>query len=367
MNIIISPNKYIKKDELDRIYIYLNGNINQDLIHYLSNNIKNCQIEFIDKIILFIPKETKDLSDQEEKELTIWKKEYIYQSDILISFFIESEGAKTEDSKSYDTLGEYIQYFHETYKENLQSHFLIGYKEPYKNSSLLEEFTQKASNNSISPIATNNIKDFGDLILKKMEKLYIETDYSSNLKEKVKTMWPDPGAQFRVGILGKYNTGNFSIWHWFHKGRYIRFFRGYGPGTDRCIYEIEIDEKKYIVNFQFPAGQQKYDSSYLFDRFILDKNCFIFVFDITDKSSFDDVKNKYYTSAESLDIKINHFWVLVGNKSDLRYKRKVTYEEANSFANEKNMKYFEISVKSGDNMENLFNYVHFNLIKNKSN
>ena len=292
-----------------------------------------------------------------------WKEEYFYQSDILVSFFIESEGNDIYDDKSYNDLGKYIKYFYETYKENLLSHFLIGYKEPYKQLSLLKDEVKNISNSLLSPIAINDVKVLGDLILKKIEKLYKETDYGSKMKEKVTTLWPDPGAQFNIGILGKYNVGNCSIWHWFIKGRYIRFFKGYGPGTDRCTYEIEIKNKKYIVNFQFPAGQQKYDSYYLFNRFILNKNCFIFVFDITDKSSFDDVKSKYYTSAKSLDIKIKHFWILVGNKSDLRYKRNVSYEEANSFAKEKNMKYFEVSVKSGDNMENLFNYVHSNLLE----
>ena len=62
-------------------------------------------------------------------------------------------------------------------------------------------------------------------------------------------------------------------------------------------------------------------------------------------------------------MKINHFWILVGNKSDLRYKRNVSYGEAFSFADENNMKYFEISVKSGENMELLFDYVHSNLLK----
>lgn len=358
MNIILSPNKFIKKDELDRIFIYLSGNINQDLIDYLSENIRNYQIEFIDKLVLFYQQKIKNLSAEQKTEQMNWKKEYIYQSDIIISFFIESEGIDDDTD-----LSKYIQYFYETYKENLPSHFLIGYGEPYKQISLLEDEVKKISNNLLSPIAINDIKVLGDLILKKIEKLYKETDYSLKLKEKVRTLWPDPGAQFKIGILGKYNVGNKSIWNWFIKGRYIRYFRGYGPGTDTEIYKIEIKNKKYIVSFQFPAGQQKYDSYYLFNRFILNKNCFIFVFDITDKSSFDDVKNKYYSSAISLDIKIKHFWVLVGNKSDLRYKRNVSYEEANSFANEKNMKYFEVSVKSGDNMENLFNYVHSNLIE----
>ena len=90
---------------------------------------------------------------------------------------------------------------------------------------------------------------------------------------------------------------------------------------------------------------------------------FYFCFWYNDKSSSDDVKKKYYSNAKSLDIKIKHFWVLVGNKSDLKYKIKIIYEEANSLANEKNMKNFGVSVKSGDNMENLFNYVHSNLLE----
>ena len=288
-----------------------------------------------------------------------WEKEYIYQSDIFVTFFNESEM-----DKSCSDLREYIKYFYETYKNNLADHFIIGYKEPYGNQLLLDNEILIASNDLLSPIGIKNIKVFGDLILQKIEKLYQETDYSSHIPDKLRTLWPAPGADFKIGILGKYNTGKNSIWHWFFKGRYIRFFQRSGPGTDRIIYEVEIKNKKYIVEFQHPAGQEKYDAYYFFIKNIVYKNCFIFTFDITDKSSFEDVKNKYYIEAKKFDIKVKFFWVLVGNKSDLRHKRNITYEEAESFANENNMKYFEVSVKSGDNMENLFNYVHSNLIEN---
>jgi hypothetical protein len=46
MEIITFPNNFAQNDDLDRIFIYLDGNINQDLINYLSNNIKNYQIKF---------------------------------------------------------------------------------------------------------------------------------------------------------------------------------------------------------------------------------------------------------------------------------------------------------------------------------
>lgn len=352
MEIITFPNNFAQNDDLDRIFIYLDGNINQDLINYLSNNIKNYQIKFTDKIVIFYSQAQQSISQEQNNELIQWKKNNIYQSDIIVSFITNSENNDLIPS---------IEYFYETYKKNISNHYLIIYNE---NKPLFEEQIKKASNNSLIPILFKDIKEVGNLILEKIEKLYLETNYSSIIPNKLKTIRPGNKVDFNIGILGKYNTGNFSIWHWSFKGRYIRFFERFGPGTDGMAYEVNVKNKNYIIDFQFPAGQQKFDSDYLSNRFILNKNCFIFVFDITNRASFDDIKNKYYINAKKLDIKVKHFWVLVGNKSDLRYKRKVSYEEANTFAKEKNMEYFEVSVKSGDNMEKLFDYIYLNLVEN---
>ena len=352
MEIITFPNNFAQNDDLDRIFIYLDGNINQDLINYLSNNIKNYQIKFTDKIVIFYSQTPQSISQEQNNELIQWKKNNIYQSDIIVSFITNSENNDLISS---------IEYFYETYKKNISNHYLIVYNE---NKPLFEEQIKKASNNSLIPILFKDIKEVGNLILEKIEKLYLETNYSSIIPNKLKTIRPGNKVDFNIGILGKYNTGNFSIWHWSFKGRYIRFFERFGPGTDGMTYEVNVKNKNYIIDFQFPAGQQKFDSDYLSNRFILNKNCFIFVFDITNRASFDDIKNKYYINAKKLDIKVKHFWVLVGNKSDLRYKRKVSYEEANTFAKEKNMEYFEVSVKSGDNMEKLFDYIYLNLVEN---
>ena len=350
MEIITFPNNFAQNDDLDRIFIYLDGNINQDLINYLSNNIKNYQIKFTDKIVILYSQAPQSISQEQNNELIQWKKNNIYQSDIIVSFITNSENNDLIPS---------IEYFYETYKKNISNHYLIVYNE---NKPLFEEQIKKASNNSLIPILFKDIKEVGNLILEKIEKLYLETNYSSIIPNKLKTIRPGNKVDFNIGILGKYNTGNFSIWHWSFKGRYIRFFERFGPGTDGMAYEVNVKNKNYIIDFQFPAGQQKFDC--LSNRFILNKNCFIFVFDITNRASFDDIKNKYYINAKKLDIKVKHFWVLVGNKSDLRYKRKVSYEEANTFAKEKNMEYFEVSVKSGDNMEKLFDYIYLNLVEN---
>ena len=44
---------------------------------------------------------------------------------------------------------------------------------------------------------------------------------------------------------------------------------------------------------------------------------------------------------------------LVGNKIDLDYCRAVTYEEGKSLANDLNMKFFEVSAKTRDGVDNL--------------
>ena len=64
-----------------------------------------------------------------------------------------------------EILGNIFKYFYETYKGNLSSHFLIGYKEPYINIWLLIEEVKKESNNLLAPIAINSIKVLDDLIL----------------------------------------------------------------------------------------------------------------------------------------------------------------------------------------------------------
>ena len=42
----------------------------------------------------------------------------------------------------------------------------------------------------------------------------------------------------------------------------------------------------------------------------------------------------------------------------MKFERTVTYEEGDIFADENNMKYFEVSAKSGENMERLCNYIY---------
>ncbi len=77
------------------------------------------------------------------------------------------------------------------------------------------------------------------------------------------------------------------------------------------------------------------------------------VFDVTREETFNNLGNWLTVIRENADKNVIVY--LIGNKSDLSDKRKVTYEQAINFAKEKNIqKVFETSSKTGFNVEEVF-------------
>ena len=99
------------------------------------------------------------------------------------------------------------------------------------------------------------------------------------------------------------------------------------------------------------VGQQQYKS--LLFPFLKDSNCFILGYSITNKDSFYDIKNDLFNRVLKY-VKNDELIYLVGNKIDLYEDRKVSQKEAKDYAKEKSMKFFEISAKTQENVEELF-------------
>jgi len=78
----------------------------------------------------------------------------------------------------------------------------------------------------------------------------------------------------------------------------------------------------------------------------------LLVYDITDRSTFTSVSG-WLDDAQNLASK-HIVIILCGNKSDLKNERQVTTEEAQQFADENNMFFFETSAKEGTNIEDAF-------------
>ena len=77
------------------------------------------------------------------------------------------------------------------------------------------------------------------------------------------------------------------------------------------------------------------------------------VFDLTQRSSFENISKWLHDIQEVARNDVVK--ILIGNKCDLESNREISKEEAEDFAKQNNMVYFETSAKSGENVSEAIN------------
>lgn len=125
-------------------------------------------------------------------------------------------------------------------------------------------------------------------------------------------------------------------------------------GLDFITKDEVINEKTIRVKIWDTAGQERYKS--LTQGFFRLANGAIIVFDVSNNDSF--VNLKYWVSAlrtffNSSESVFNV--IMVGNKIDK--EREVSREDANTFAKENGITYFEVSAKTGEGVNESFIYI----------
>ena len=105
--------------------------------------------------------------------------------------------------------------------------------------------------------------------------------------------------------------------------------------------KIEIGNKSYTVNLWDTAGQEIYKS--ITKIFVKRSKIVIFVYDITDKKSFDDLEGWIKMCKDLLDN--DYICGIAGNKMDLYSIEQVTENEARKFAENQKMKFQLVSAK----------------------
>ena len=119
-------------------------------------------------------------------------------------------------------------------------------------------------------------------------------------------------------------------------------------GIENFINNYKLTDGTAVnVKIYDTAGQEKYRS--LTTSVIKLNEGFLLVFSVDDRSTFERINNwiEDISQIVSLDEKIIF---LVGNKID-KPIREVKYEEAEKFANENGMKYFETSAMTGEGIK----------------
>lgn len=89
--------------------------------------------------------------------------------------------------------------------------------------------------------------------------------------------------------------------------------------------------------------------------YLRDAHCALIIFDVANRSSLNNAENwlQLYNENKTGE----GFTLLVGNKIDLKEQREVPEEEGRNKAKELGVIYYEVSAKTGDNLEELFSNI----------
>mmetsp|Transcript_13985 Transcript_13985/g.40243 ORF Transcript_13985/g.40243 Transcript_13985/m.40243 type:complete len:211 (-) Transcript_13985:59-691(-) len=155
--------------------------------------------------------------------------------------------------------------------------------------------------------------------------------------------------KYKLVFVGDVQVGKTSI-----IGRYV-----YGVfndtyqntvGIDFLSKSIRLEGRAIRLQLWDTAGQERFRS--LIPSYIRDASAVMVVYDITRKASFSSVSGWVQNIREQQgpDARI----VLVGNKSDLSDSREVQTSEGEDLAKQIGGLFFEVSAKTGGNIDELF-------------
>ena len=169
-------------------------------------------------------------------------------------------------------------------------------------------------------------------------------------------------VNLKILVLGDTNVGKTSL--------ILKYVDGFFPELFLATIGDDYKEKKIKmkgmnINLQIwdTCGQERYRS--LSSTFIKSADGIIFVYDVTDVKTFQQIKY-WMNQSDSLS---NHFKkILVGNKVDLpEEKWQVKKEKVIKYINEQKMDVYETSAKNGKNVNEIFKAITDLIISNMSN
>mmetsp|Transcript_41419 Transcript_41419/g.68163 ORF Transcript_41419/g.68163 Transcript_41419/m.68163 type:complete len:206 (+) Transcript_41419:186-803(+) len=121
-------------------------------------------------------------------------------------------------------------------------------------------------------------------------------------------------------------------------------------GVDFKIRTVDLDTKTIKLQIWDTAGQERFRT--ITSSYYRGAHGIIIVYDITDKESFDNVRQWLFEIDRYASENVCK--LLVGNKSDLSNKRAVEYDVAKAFADELTIPFLETSAKNATNVEQAF-------------
>ena len=154
-------------------------------------------------------------------------------------------------------------------------------------------------------------------------------------------------------IIGDSKVGKTSILMRFAQEKFIEQYLA-TIGIDFFIKDVIINERKIHVKIWDTAGQERYKS--LTQGFFKNAQGLIIVYDVSSQDSFENLKFWIKSIHTNVIDSENIPGIILGNKIDI-IERVVDKEKAEEYAKSSNYKYFEVSAKTGEGIDNSMKYL----------
>ena len=276
-------------------------------------------------------KENLDSEIKGEKKIINIVSKHYHNADCIVMGYDVTNKQSFEEIKTI---------FNEKIKDKISTNliYLLANKIDLQNQIVVpqyegKEFSDK-NNFKFFPISVQNeenIQNFFDDLKINLEK--IDNFYEINSSR----------DEFKISFVGDSGTSKTSL---MNRLLYDKFEENI-PSTKASSYSPKLIkskmEKDIIIDIWDNSGQEQYKS--LIKFFIKDRNCIIIMYDITNRASFENIKDYWYKTIKEFKEKDTLVY-LVGNKMDLLDNVNVDEDDAKDYAKEKNMKFFNISCLS---------------------
>lgn len=137
---------------------------------------------------------------------------------------------------------------------------------------------------------------------------------------------------------------------------YGDFVEEYEPTkADAYRRTITLQGDEVQIDILDTAGQEDYPA--VRDGYLKHGDGFLLVFDLTNRETFESIKNHrenvLRVKADDQNLPI----ILIGNKKDLNMSRRILFDEANNLATNWNIPYIETSAKTRENVDRAFSEI----------
>lgn len=121
-------------------------------------------------------------------------------------------------------------------------------------------------------------------------------------------------------------------------------------GIDFKIKTIELDGKRIKLQIWDTAGQERFRT--ITTAYYRGAMGILLVYDVTDETSFMNINNWMKNIEQHASDSVNK--VLIGNKCDIESSKVIDTERGQDLAEEYDVKFFETSAKTGQNVNTAF-------------